>query len=63
MDSSILSDQHSLTPTSKEEDQIKCIVCHEGIYIPFNPDYEINHLFTCNKCGSHIHFEANVVVE
>lgn len=63
MNNSISSDPRSLTPTSKEKDQIECVVCHKGIYIPFNPSYEINHLFTCNKCGSRVHFEANVVVE
>lgn len=63
MDNLISLDQHSLTLTSKEEDQIQCDVCHEGIYVPFNPSYEINHGFICNKCGSHVHFEANVIVE
>jgi formylmethanofuran dehydrogenase subunit E len=59
----ISSDPHMLTPTSKEEDRIPCDKCHEGIYVPFNPKYEINHGFICNKCGSHVHFEANVIVE
>lgn len=63
MDNSISFDLHGLAPASKEEDQIQCNVCHEGIYVPFNPSYKINHGFICNKCGSRVHFEANVVVE
>lgn len=54
---------NGLTPTSKEKDKIVCVACGKGIYVPFNPEYEVNYSFTCYKCGSHVHFEANVIVE
>lgn len=62
MNNSILSDRNKLTMTSKEKDKIECTVCHKGIYVPLNPKSEINHAFTCNKCGSRVHIEANVVI-
>lgn len=57
------SKKKRLTMTSKEEDCVVCESCGEGIYIPLNPNAEINHAFTCNKCGDRFHFEANVIVE
>ena len=63
MNDSDLSGRKSLTLTSKEKDGIVCRVCGEGILIPFNPAAEINHGFTCNKCGCHVNLDTNVTVE
>ena len=52
-----------ITVYSKQSDNINCPHCREGIIIPFNPEFEINHAFICNNCGWSIHLEANVTVE
>lgn len=55
--------QNKLNSSSKATDMIVCEVCKEGVYIPLNPKSDVNHLFTCDKCGNIVHFEANVTVE
>lgn len=52
-----------LKMTSKEDDHILCDKCKEGIFVPFNPDFEVNHTFYCNKCGAEIHMDGSVTVE
>lgn len=44
-------------------EQVKCLECKEGVYRPLNPKYKINHCFICDKCGSNVILEPNVVVE
>ena len=58
MGNSILLDM-----TSKEEDQVPCDICGEGVYIPSHPEFEVNHSFYCNKCGAIINLDGNVTVE
>jgi len=46
-------DDKGLNPRTKSSDRIVCDSCGKGIWIPLNPDYDINHGFTCSNCGAH----------
>lgn len=58
-----MSNSILLKMTTKESDNIQCENCGKGIYIPKNPESEINHSFYCNYCGVRINLDADVVVE
>lgn len=59
----IMNNLISLNLTTKESDDIPCENCNKGIYVPRFPKNKINHLFSCNHCGTTVHIEANVTVE
>lgn len=52
-----------LTLETKSEDKVKCNFCNEGIMVPFNQQSKINHVFTCDKCGTTITLDCLVTVE
>ena len=65
---SLIKDSHydidELTPKTKKSDGVICRNCGKGIWIPANPDFEINHGFTCSNCGTHANFDfSDVVIE
>ena len=51
-------DDKVLNPRTKSSDRIVCDSCGKGIWIPLNPDYDINHGFTCSNCGAHANFDC-----
>lgn len=51
-----------LTPETKSSDQIICRLCGKGIWVPYNPDAELNHGFTCSHCGRHANFDFGDVI-
>ena len=51
-----------LTPKTKSSDQIVCRLCGKGIWVPCNPDAEINHGFTCSHYGRHVNFDFGDVI-
>ena len=65
---SLIKDSHydieELTPKTKKSDGVICRICGKGIWIPANPDFEINHGFTCSNCGTHANFDfSDVIIE
>ncbi len=59
-----LEKNNQLNPTTKEGDKVPCKECGKGIYIPVNPQAEINHGFKCSHCSTHVNFDfADVIVE
>lgn len=60
--SSELNNENRLTPLTKKSDAVVCNVCGKGIWIPVNPDFEINHGFTCSYCGAHANFDFKETV-
>lgn len=58
-----LNNSISLSERLNNEEEVKCVECKKGYYRPINPKYKINHCFVCDKCGSRVTLEPNVVVD
>ena len=54
-------DDKGLNPRTMSSDMTVCDSCGKGIWIPFNPNYNINHGFTCSNCGAHANFDFGYV--
>lgn len=59
----IMTNSTLLNMITKKEDKVVCERCNEGIYIPFRDDVELNHGFTCNKCGVRVNIDPVVEIQ
>jgi len=62
MDNSILLGEKIFNSQFTQE-KVKCPICSEGYYVPSNESCEVNYYFHCEKCGTRVVFEKNIVVE
>ncbi len=50
-----------LSKKTKQSDNIVCAICKKGIYIPLNPNSNVNRSFICNKCGSRVNIDDSTI--
>lgn len=53
----------SLVSRLLDGEEIVCEKCGKGTYRPFNPNFKVNHVYVCDKCGFGIHWDPVVEVE